>query len=431
MKGKNFLFVIVGLILLSGCTKYEKEKNCHLEKMHVKGNVVKIETIVQSTMPLTEIFTNAFDPQYAISTYAGNVTIIFDNHGNVKHSIGYGVDGKKLFDTDIYKPDNDGCYTPGIPIGPVANQNITKISTVSSNEGGVVNVKYYDENELVWTQKATYNKDGSIQSIIKNYDNLSIKTDLIDITYSDTTTFNYLSYDNIGNWTEVEVIYKGVFPKHNHTYKIKRQITYWDEPEKPELISKLKEYNNTELSSTEKTDVVPLGEYGDMSIPHYMALQSKDYIKNVQNFGGPSTVDLPMNYLFMSVYDKNDAYATISVNTTPGDPSINYDNLSAEELKYNEETDKVMEEQYTAMMAQNRTYVLKWLPYQFTSISGRRALRIRYYRYGIGSPIPVYCETFSIQMSDGNMLNVTFSFQSNLYNRFYSDFEKSIQSIRF
>jgi len=82
-------------------------------------------------------------------------------------------------------------------------------------------------------------------------------------------------------------------------------------------------------------------------------------------------------------------------------------------------------------MAQGGTYILKWLPYQFTTISGRRALKLSYYRYGNGSPIPVYCENYTIPMVDGNTICVIFSFQSNLYNRFYKDFQNSINSIRF
>lgn len=133
----------------------------------------------------------------------------------------------------------------------------------------------------------------------------------------------------------------------------------------------------------------------------------------------------------MSVYDKTDAYATISVNLTYGTDTEGFDNLSQEELRYDEETDKFIEEQNTQVMAQGGTYVLKWLPYQFTNISGNRALRTRYYRYGNGSPIPVYCENYTIPMGDGNTINVIYSFQSNLEYRFSRDFANAIDSIHF
>ena len=111
--------------------------------------------------------------------------------------------------------------------------------------------------------------------------------------------------------------------------------------------------------------------------------------------------------------------------------SNGFDDMSQEELVYDKEIDKFLEEQNTAVLAQGGTYVLKWLPYKFVTISGRRALKITYYRYGKGSPIPAYCEIYSIPMADGNTICVSISFQSNLYNRFYKDFEQSINSIRF
>lgn len=425
----NFILFISVFVLLS-CQCYERKPGCHLDKMHIKGNVVKIETIVQSTMPLTEIYAKAFDPQYAISTYAGNITIEFENEGNIKRSVGYGLDGKIIFDAGKYNPENDGCSSPAVPIGPGAKQNIDNIKTITSTNGDVVNIKYYDGNELIWNQKAFYNEDGSVKSIIKEYAQLSIKTDFLNILYADTTTFNYLEYDNLGNWTEAEISYKGILPKHAHSYKIKRQFTYVEDDKKPALIEKLAAYNKANMTSTDEIDIVSLGEYGTMRIPHYMALQSKDYINEVKDFMSPSLRN-QMHYLFMSVYDNKDAYATISVNFIQGDGSNGYDDLSPEELEYDEETDKFIEEQNTTVMAQGGTYVLKWLPYKFMTISGRRALKLSYYRYGNGSPIPVYCENYTIPMADGNTICVIFSFQSNLYNRFYNDFAQSINSIRF
>ena len=279
MKVSHFFFLLICISTFFSCQSYERKSGCHLDKMHLKGNVVKIETIVRSTMPLTEIYANAFDPQYAISTYAGNIAIEIDNDGNIKHSIGYGLDGKKIFDVDKYTPANDECLSPAIPIGPGAKQNIDNIKTITSENGDVVNVKYFDGDELIWNQKAFYNEDGSPKSIVKEYTNLSIKTDLLNIEYADTTTFSYLEYDNLGNWTEAEISYKGVLPKHAHSFKIKRQITYLEDDKKPALIDELTAYNKSNMTITDATEQVPLGVYGTMKIPHYMALQSKDYIQ--------------------------------------------------------------------------------------------------------------------------------------------------------
>lgn len=432
------IFVIGSLIVLvflfRNCNEhYERVANCHLDKMHLNGNVIKIESIVQSTIPLTELYANAFDPRSGVTSYGGNMTIEFDLHGNVKQSTGYGMDGSILFQSNFDTSESSMDFMPSVLIGPTAQQTINSISTTCAPNGDIVRVKYFDNhNELVWDQKAEYNDNGSPRSITKEYAQLSSLNDFFSIQYADTTLYTYLDYDSLGNWTEAEVFYKGVLPKHQHSYKIKRQITYWNDSQKPALISTLGEYNRGQMSSTDVFDVISLGRYGHMKIPRYMALRSENHIKEVKKYTA-NYVDMAsqMNYLFMSEYNDKDAYATISAVLTPDDGSNSYDDLSAEELRYDEEIDKFFEEQNTLMMAQGGIYILKWLPYQFVTLSGKRALKYRYYRYGNGSPIPVYCENYTIPMSDGNVLSIIFSMQSNLYNRFYADFTTSIQSVRF
>ena len=167
-----------------------------------------------------------------------------------------------------------------------------------------------------------------------------------------------------------------------------------------------------------------------MRIPHYMVVGSENAIEDLLN-SMPAAYRDQIHYLFLSTYDKNDAYATISVSYTRGGDPSGFDNLTAEDMMYDEEVDRYFEEENTVAMAQGNTYILKWLPYQFLTVSGRRALKYTYYRYGNGSPIPVYCENYMIPMRDGNLISIIFSFQSNLYNRFYKDFDSAIKSIQF
>ena len=423
-----YMCLIFSALLFGSCKQdYVRQEGCHLDQMNLHGNVVKVETIVQSSMPLTELYFNSFNPQNTISFYAGNFSILFDNHGYVEKSIGYDINGKQLFDVKFCSKE-DSNITPFVPIGPGAKQNIDKIKTVSSENGNVVEVQYFDGNKLIWKQRAFYNEDGTINSITKEYESLRIKNNLLNIEYSDTTLFSYLSYDEYNNWTEVLVEYKGILPKHTHSYKIKRQITYATDGDKPQLIQELQAYNNANFESTDAFDIIPLRYYGAMKIPHYMAIQSQNYINDINGYLSPN-LQSKLNYVFMSVYDNNDAYATISVSITPSDGGSDFDNLSPRELAYDEETDKYFEEENTRIMAQGGAYILKWLPYSFVKISGHNALKICYYRYGNGSPIPVYCENYTIPMNDGNTLCIIYSFQSNLDYRFRMDFDKAINSI--
>lgn len=429
MRKYTITFLLLICFLFVSCTN-KRDDGCHLEKMKVNGDVVKIETIVQSTMPLTEVFAKAYDPQYIISSYAGNVEIEFDHKGNVKRSKGYGIDGEILFDVRDFKSKDETNFTPCVPIGPDSKQMIDKIKTITTENGNVLKVKYYNDDNLVWTQTANYYDDGLIKSIIKNYESLRIETEFADISFSDTTSFNYLSFDSHNNWTEVEVEYCGILAKHHHTYKIKRQLTYATEEVKPSLINQLQAYNTTTSNNTDHFDRVSLGSYGYIRIPHYMAIQSKNYIDEV-NRKSPANYQTSLNYLFLSVYNDNDAYASFSVNLSPGDGSGTYDDLTPKELTFDKEEDNLLEEIYTSLLKQGDIYILKWLPYEYFKVNRHRALRLRYYRYGKGSPIPVYCENYIIPMQDGNVINVIYSFQSNLDHKFRSDFDNAIYSIVF
>lgn len=410
---------------LSGCQSYERKPNCHLDKMHIKGNVVKVETIMQSTVPYTEMLAMVFDPQYAIFSYAGNTLITFNKDGNIRRYKGYGLDGKELFDVKKFKIENEDMNTiPVIFIGPNVDQNVGRVKTISSANGDVVNVKYFDQDELIWESSTYYNDDGSPKSIVKEYVQLSNES-MLNISYADTTDYKYLEYDNRGNWTELAISYKGMVCSHAHSYKLKRRLTYLGDKEKPALIEDLDKYNDTAQVNTQDVKIVTIGEYGVMRIPHYMTMQSKDYISGVKDLMSPKLKNKSC-YLLLSVYDDNDAYASLSIQYFSGDGSTGFEDFPQ---KYNKTIDKFFEEQMTAALATQGVYILKWLPYQFVTISGRRALKYTYYRFG--NPIPVYCETYSIPMSDGNTLGINFSFQSNQYNRFYNDFKQSINSIRF
>ena len=407
---------------------YNREEGCHLDKLNVRGNVTRIETIVQSTMPLTELYYDSFDPSKVISMLGGNFVFDFDNYGDLKKVIGYGIDGNVLLVTDNFNQTQEPYSAPTI-IGVSAKQAISRVENVHESDGNVVNAKYYSGNELIWNQIVTYNNNGDVASIIKEYSSLSIKSDLLNIQYTDTTTYQYSSFDKHGNWTIAIAQYAGVLPKHKHEYKVIRQITYDGEPEKRPLIEQLEYINtNTEHSRDIAFDNISIGHYGHIKVPHYMALQDKSYMSSIADYVQPTAT---LDYLFMSVYDSKDAYATMSISRNYVGKDNKFSNLSAEELSYSKELDDELRDLNVSIMEQGGTHVLKWLPYCFMDISGKRALKLSYYRHGNGSPIPVYCENHIIPMEDGYTLSVICSFQSNLDDRFRMDFSHSINSIRF
>ena len=424
---KQYISLLLVLPLLVSCA-YDCKEGCHLDKLNVNGNAIRIETIIQSTIPLTELYYGSYGSSQTISMVGGNFVFDFDSHGDLVRTTGFGIDGEILFVSDSFQKSEKQTLVPSV-MGVPGQQQVDKIETVSTSDGKIVNAMYYSENELIWNQRVSYNDKGDIVSIIKDYASLNINTDLLNIQYADTTTYEYSSVDEHGNWTIDNVYYKGVLQKHKHDYKVIRQITYDGESEKSPLIKQLKSLNaGNEHKGNVNLVNVGIGCYGRMKIPDYMALQSKDFISTVNDFvQAPAAID----YLFMSVYDNTDAYATLSVSRNYVGEANSFDDATEKELSYDKELDDALKEQYITTMAQGGTYVLKWLPYHFIDISAKRALRLSYYRYGNVNPIPVYCENYIIPMDDGYTLSVIYSFQSNLQDRFINDFNKVINSIRF
>ncbi len=407
------------LLFASPCKSgYKRQKGCHLDKMAINGNVVKVETIVQSTIPLTEVFYDAIDPFFFIvasSPYSGNFTTEFDNEGNVKRFIGYGIDGETLFD-NVVEIREEAKITPWISS---FNQRISDVKTVCTNDGRVLNAKYFDGKNLIWEQNVKYNKDRTLKSIIKNYKELT--------NFADTTIYKHVSYDSMGNWVEAEVEYKGVLPRHHDEYRIKRQITYFGDKENTPLINDLQKFNAIKRQTTSKFNTIDFGEYGSISLPHYMKLSSKGKIDGIQKNSLYSSIG---EYLILSEYDSGVAYATFSITKELNKDTIDLDILSQEELVYDEDVNNELKTQYTNILAQSEIYILKWLPYEFVTISSKRATKIRYYRHGKMSPIPVYCEQYNFTMGD-SIISIMYSFQSNFDYKFREDFNRAVKSVNF
>ena len=50
----NLLILLFSTILLSCNSGYKRDDNCDLDKLNLKGNVVKLELISQTTIPISE-----------------------------------------------------------------------------------------------------------------------------------------------------------------------------------------------------------------------------------------------------------------------------------------------------------------------------------------------------------------------------------------
>ncbi|MDE5788003.1 MAG: hypothetical protein K2H79_05620, partial [Bacteroidaceae bacterium] len=94
------------------CSSYERQDGCTLDKLHIYGNVRKIEVMSLTTVPLTEMLVDVYNPEETLPIFCGNFNIDFDNTGNIRKLFMYGVDGKELFRVNKFKFSEKTDITP-------------------------------------------------------------------------------------------------------------------------------------------------------------------------------------------------------------------------------------------------------------------------------------------------------------------------------
>lgn len=425
-QARFFLYLFSVAIMLS-CSSYERQDGCTLDKLHIYGNVKKVEVISSTTVPLTEMFADAYNPEEALPIFSGNFNMDFDNTGHIEDFSGFGVDGKELFRVSKFRISEQSGFAPAF-FGAKEIEGINDLKVIRDSKGNIYEVNYLQGKEPLWIVKMKYNEKGDVVQITKKYCKLNdISLGLLN--FVDTTAICYHDFDEYGNWTKADVQYRGVLKKYNFEYTAIRVITYDIEANEPSILC---DFQQT-LSSAQKTEncgfIKECTPIFTIEIPDFMSKFSSADIKEVQDFS-PINSSVLLNYLFMFEYKGKDSYASFSAMITPSG-GINYDELNGADLIYNAETDKILEDAFRSQTAQGGIFLLKWLPYRITKLGGKKCLKVSYYRYGMASPIPVYVETYTISINDNYVVNLTISYQSKDYYRFHDCFEHSKQSLKF
>ena len=378
---------------------YQRKANCHLDQLNINGNVVKVETIVKSTMPLTEIIYDIYG-KYGINGNSGNVVLDFDNHGFIKKYSGFDINGKPLF-SKIYD-DETTDLTP-VVVGAV--QTIKCLNSQKNEKGQIIYAEYICNENVTLKMNMFFNEHGDLSKITKTYDGLDI---------CDSTLYVYTEFDNHDNWTESEVSYYGYLKTHNHKYSVKRQISYDGEQSKPSLIYQLVAYNYKKDTVSYNCDMQKIiGDFGEIAIPNYM--------KRTDNFiQYPSYVNV-----YSYINNSDDAYSSFSLAYDATSTGV-FADLGKKDFVYDSAIDDELRQLFCG---QENVKIFKWIPYGFTKICGCNAMHIRYYRYGKGSPIPVFVEQYLIDYPKGK-IDITFSYQSDKQSRFQEVFNKSLNSLK-
>ena len=419
---KKTITIFPLIFLLVGCSEYQRKKDCDLDKLNVNGDVVMIETIVKSTVPLTEMFADIYNPSVCMDAMNGNYMIKFDLHGYAKQYVGYGIDGKELFNVRLIKRDNN--LIPEI-VGASFHEVPTLDSVIPQYDGigRIVEATYLSQCTPIFISKMSYDSNGNIAQITKEYCTLTIpETECMhERKYADTTRFTYSEYDYNGNWQKASVSYRGLMKRHSFDYLIYRKLTYHGNPKQKPLLNLLEDVNTIDSIQLFSTHIVNMVNLGTVALPNYLHDDPAARTK--------LETTMPIHYVCYGVYNTSDSYATFTVSVQSREYAPHFESLTPFEMKYDKNADEELRNQMTTYLSKNGIYLFKWLPYQFTTICGQRALCLSYYRYGKGSPIPVYCENYELSTPNGLGLNISFSYQSNHRERFHNDFTTAINSI--
>lgn len=411
MRRLRYLYFFSMILCFLSCK--EQPAQDQRKNYNLKGEVVKAESIVKTTIPLTEMFCDMYDPEYVTTIQMlGNYELIFDQNGTLKKHKGYDLQGNVLFDFACRYNMSDNLSLLG-PSPNDINSAVNDVRYTKDTLGKITLATYYKNSEPIYEATVVYSDDGNIKYSSNKY--LTLCND------TDSTFYEYTSYDEFGNWTEANVSYKGVLPKHNLRYSVKRQFTYSDSQAKEPLINQLHAYNSCNKKIPSKTRKVKVKGFGEVMLPNYMK-SDEETMNIIENETGN-------HYLCMYQYEGTDAYASFSVLSMPAEYGDDYNQYSQYELDELTSDKNIMDE-VIYNMAQQGTYVFKSHPLSFVDIDDKKSMLWRYYRYGKGSPIPVYVEVYTFMGHDNRSISVSLSYQSNLYDLFHNDFEEIIKSIK-
>lgn len=415
---KHLLFLFVSLLVLSSCTKHN-----HLESFNFKGNVVKVESIVKTTMPLTELLYYSIDPETSVSNHmTGNLVLEFNKNGRLIKHKAYDIDGELLYDVDYV---NDAMQMYNVLVAKMDNKDVDDVKIVKDTLGRTKSTIYYKDKEPVYELNNEYNEYGDIKyTTFKD-----VRFPLLSQIKADTTYYDYLQYDEYGNWTEAEVKYVALFlPRQNFSYKIKRQFTYSDSPSKEPLINQLRTYNHSNKPSSSDKRKVKINGFGEFMLPYYMQHKKDDEVKALNDIM-LKTTGLSTEYLCSYEYYGDDAYVTFSINTINGEYGVDFNQYTLSELEESASDELVVNSVINSLNS-DVSQVIRFYPITFMDFNDKKVVKYQFYRVGVYDPIPVYVESYSFMNNNGNYITITLSYQSNYYNLFHDDFNKIIKSIK-
>ena len=425
------LAIIAGIYLnqkICYIPEYDRNGECLLNHTTLKGDVVKIETINSSSIPITEIGSVDFDNHTVFDINQANTVVEFDKNGNIKKYKAYSVEGKELFDISDFHNDLMDNLVNNFP-AISDNEKLTLGYIEWKKRGLISRAVYYSGNQKIWDKRMKYNQYDDPIQIVKEYCPSRVTTSWGEImSLKDTTNITYLKYDDHGNWIYAKVDYHGITKRQHCSYHVKRQITYNHGWMKSPLIKQLPEFIASENAKMKMPDMIKK-DFGCIScdIPNSFIPLSQNEKLELKNFN-----PLPINYnSYLAMYQTSldVPYAAIHIYKSP--QKVNdFTEYDLSDVTYvDTETDDAYKEMMEKYLTSGHCRLLWWNPSEIVTIGGKKAIMCNYYYVAGGNAIPSVTTTYLIPIGTDSELCVSYSYSTSIGAYYKQVFNKFVQSI--
>ena len=351
--------------LLAFLVACSTDEQTDLNRLNIKGNVVKLEVSTQTTIPISEwLYTDIDKVDFhrsirndAVYSFCGQSSMTFDKAGKLSELIVFDNMGNTIYrNPELTRP-----LTLYNPININVNELADGWSYENDSMGRIVKQKNEHDGNLNFERFVTYNKRGDIDMIVCKYNHLKLQAYDETYTPADTTFFKYTQFDGEGNWTAATIQKRGRLKTDSYAMNVRRQLTYAEHEKQKDLIRNLQSWNEGIIKS----------------MPVHIKMKPWYF------FGDALQLEMPERMRLEETLSTNDNLKVYKLDTDSGYFSISVSIGQQDESIY-DATDEEANNAMTYSLAQSGIVILKWQGFSIVNVNGKRFGEINYSHYASG-----------------------------------------------
>lgn len=402
--------------LLAFLVACSTDEQTDLNRLNIKGNVVKLEVSTQTTIPISEwLYTDIDKVDFhrsirndAVYSFCGQSSMTFDKAGKLSELIVFDNMGNTIYrNPEITRP-----LTLYNPININVNELADGWSYENDSMGRIVKQKNEHDGKLIFERFVTYNKRGDIDMIVCKYNHLKLQAYDETYTPADTTFFKYTQFDGEGNWTAATIQKRGRLKTDSYAMNVRRQLTYAEHEKQKDLIRNLQSWNEGIIKS----------------MPVHIKMKPWYF------FGDALQLEMPERMRLEETLSTNDNLKVYKLDTDSGYFSISVSIGQQDESIY-DVTDEEANNAMTYSLAQSGIVILKWQGFSIVNVNGKRFGEINYSHYSSGGILstgdPVVVKILSYQENGTNACaSISFGYDSCHESLYKPLIEKILSTIK-